>query len=53
MQRIRSWLTGATLAAAGVRLLLAVTASIAAAGDPLVALCAALAAEVGYLDNPL
>lgn len=50
MERIRSWLTGATLAAAGIRLALAVAASLAAGGEPLVALCAALAAEWGAAD---
>lgn len=47
MERLKSWLTGATLAAAGLRLGLAVMAAVAAGGEPLVALCAALAAEVG------
>lgn len=49
MNRIRKWLTGATLAAAALRLGLAVTAALAANGDPWVALCAALAAESGLL----
>lgn len=46
-RKVQTWLTGATLAAAGLRLLLAVAASVAAGGEPLVALCAGLAAEVG------
>lgn len=33
-----------------VRLALAVTASLVAGGEPLVALCAALAAEVGFVE---
>lgn len=52
MERIKSWLTGATLAAAGLRLALAVGAAMAASADPLVALCAALAAELGVATNP-
>lgn len=51
MQRIRKWLTGATLAAVGVRLALTLGAALAAGGDPVVALCAALAGEAGFLTD--
>lgn len=49
MEKVKKWLTGASLAAVVLRLALAVTASLTAGGDPLVALCAALAAESGLL----
>lgn len=51
MKRIKIWLTGATLAAAALRTAIAVAAALAANGDPVVALCAALAAEVGLVSE--
>lgn len=51
MKRIKTWLTGATLAAAALRTAIAVAAALAANGDPVVALCAALAAEVGLVSE--
>ena len=51
MERVRSWLLGATYAALAVRVGLAVAAALAAGGEPLVAMCAALAAEFGSLDG--
>lgn len=51
MKRIKQWLTGATLAAMAVRLGLSVAAALAANGDPVVALCAALAAEHGLVSK--
>jgi len=53
MGKIKSWLTGATLAAAVLRVGLAVTAAILADASPLVALCAAAAAELGLATEPL
>lgn len=53
MGKVRQWLTGATYAALAVRLATAVAASLLAGGEPLVALCAALAAELGAADGVL
>lgn len=50
MGRLKEWLTGATYAAVALRVGLAVAAALAAGGEPLVAMCAALAAELGAVD---
>ena len=46
------WHTVATLAVVVLRLALPVAAAIAAGGDPLVALLAALGVEAGLADRP-
>lgn len=51
MGRLKSWLTGATYAALALRLAIAVAAALAAGGEPLVALLAALGAEAGAADG--
>ena len=53
MEKVRSWLTGATYAALAARVAVAVLAAVMAGGEPLVGLCAALAAELGALDGVL
>lgn len=50
MERLKEWLTGATYAAVALRVGLAVAAALAAGGEPLVAMCAAVAAELGAVD---
>lgn len=53
IRKATKWLTAATPAAAVIRLLVPVLASLLANGDPLVALCAAVSAELGLASKPL
>lgn len=46
MRKLNKWLMGANVLALGVRVVLIVAAALAAGGDPLVALLAALGTEV-------
>lgn len=53
MGKVKKWLVGATIGAAALRLGLTVAAALAAGGDPVVALCAALASESALLGTKL